>query len=152
MENEKDISKVIQKITALMRVSCRVEINDETTTDSTLVSVFTDEPADFLVGKDGQTLRAFEHVVRSIFKEQGAGKNIVLDINGYRHSRAMALAELAKAAVSRVKATQKPEALEPMTAYERRLVHVELANHPDVVTESIGQEPQRRVVIKPTQF
>ena len=132
-----------------MRVSCRVEIQDEVATDSTLISVFTNEPAPFLVGKDGETLRAFEHIIRAILKEQGANKSIVLDINNYRHVRAEALMERARGAVARVAATQKPEALEPMTAYERRLIHVELAGHSSVITESIGQEPQRRVVIKP---
>src|SRR3989338_7508857 len=50
---------------------------------------------------------------------------------------------------NRVKVSKKAEALDPMSSYERRLIHVELASHPDLETESIGEEPERRVVIRP---
>ena len=74
--------------------------------------------------------------------------NLILDVNDYRKSRAIYLIDLAKQAVNRVRNTQKAEALLPMTSYERRVVHMELASCPDIATESIGEEPYRRVVIK----
>ncbi len=75
--------------------------------------------------------------------------NIVADVNDYRRSRTSYVVNLAKEAVMRVRSTQKAEALLPMSAYERRIVHMELASCPDIATESIGAEPQRRIVVKP---
>jgi len=74
---------------------------------------------------------------------------VLIDINDYRKSRTNYLMDLARQAVGRVRNTQKAEALVPMTPYERRVVHMELASCPDITTESIGEEPHRRVVIKP---
>jgi len=59
------------------------------------------------------------------------------------------LKELAKSVADEVALTKKERILEPMSAYERRIIHLELASRPDVTTESIGKEPKRRVVIKP---
>ncbi|OGZ75979.1 MAG: hypothetical protein A3G45_02255 [Candidatus Staskawiczbacteria bacterium RIFCSPLOWO2_12_FULL_37_15] len=70
-------------------------------------------------------------------------------MNDYKKSRATYLIDVAKQTVTRVRNTQKAEALFPMSAYERRIVHMELAAYPDIATESVGAEPQRRVVIKP---
>ena len=72
-----------------------------------------------------------------------------LDINGYKDQRTKRVIEFARQAADRVKATQKPEVLFPMSAFERRLVHVELVSDKDILTESIGEEPKRRVVIRP---
>ena len=70
-------------------------------------------------------------------------------LNDYKKSKAQYAIELARAALARVRNSQKAEALIPMSAYERRVVHMELASCPDIITESIGEEPQRRIVIKP---
>ena len=95
-------------------------------------------------------LRALEHVIRAIaYKKLPENTNFILDINNYRKSRANYLIEQARTAAIRVKESKKPEALWPMSSYERRLIHVELAPHTNVLTESIGKEPNRRVVIKP---
>ena len=90
-----------------------------------------------------------EHVLRAILVKDGREGTIVLDVNDYRKSRATFLIDVAKQAVARVRNTQKAEALFPMSAYERRIVHMELATCPDIATESIGVEPQRRIIIKP---
>ena len=73
----------------------------------------------------------------------------MVDVNNYRKARANYLIETAREAAQRVIQTQKAEALSPMTSYERRLVHTELAGYKEVQTESIGQEPHRRIVVKP---
>ncbi len=110
-----------------------------------------------LIGKHGQNLSALEHCVRLIaFKKitEQADQNIndinfVLDVDDYRKFRAEEIVSLAKTTAERVSNTRRAEALPPMTSYERRIVHVELAGFSDLHTESIGQEPRRRIVIKP---
>ena len=74
---------------------------------------------------------------------------VVLDVNNYRKQREALIVELAKAAARKVAATQQEIALPPMNAYERRLIHAELADRPDLKTESAGEGKERAVVIKP---
>ena len=71
-----------------------------------------------------------------------------LDINNYRSSKDEALRELAKKAARRARFYKQPVALEAMSAYNRRIIHTELAVHPDIKTESAGEGVQRRVVVK----
>ena len=74
---------------------------------------------------------------------------VVLDVNNYRRQREELIIEIAKAAARKVAATGQEMALPPMNAYERRLIHAELAERPDLKTESTGEGKERAVVIKP---
>ncbi len=110
-----------------------------------------------LIGKNGQNLSALEHVVKIIalrkLRSEGPEENkicnFILDINDYRSSKANYIAEVAREVAKRVMQTQRPEAMPPMSSYERRIVHTELTLFKEVNTESIGQEPRRRIVVKP---
>ena len=150
-QNKEKIVATIKKIVGFMNLDCQVEIREESDSESkaTIVSVYTPDNVRFIIGKNGQNLKAFEHLIRAIFLKNKDSQNIVVDINDYKKSRASFVVDAAKQAVSRVRNTQKAEVLTPMSAYERRIVHMELASYPDVATESIGDEPQRRIVIKP---
>lgn len=116
------------------------------------LSVSTSDDSGVLIGKKGVNLEAMEHLLRVM-----AGKNtelprinLILDINDYRKTKTKQLVESAKEAAARVVTTARAEALFPMTSYERRLVHMELASYKNIETESIGEDPQRRIVIKPS--
>ena len=166
-QNKEKITAMVKKIVGFMNLDCQVEIREESGLESktTLVSVYTSDNVRFIIGKNGQNLKALEHLVRAMLlknndraKSEGVlrsegrmydSQNIVVDINDYKKSRASFVVDAAKQAVSRVRNTQKAEVLMPMSAYERRIVHMELAAYPDVATESIGDEPLRRIVIKP---
>ena len=119
------------------------------------VSVESDEDLSVLIGKNGQNLNAFDHIARLISAhklmdtEYKPIYNFVVDVNDYRKSKTNYLVEVAQNVAKRVIETGKAEALNPMSSYERRLVHTELASLKEIQTESIGQEPRRRVVIKP---
>ncbi|MGD0976719.1 MAG: R3H domain-containing nucleic acid-binding protein [Minisyncoccia bacterium] len=119
-----------------------------------VVSIESEKDLSILIGKNGQNLNALEHIIRLIaFRRVGGPEqkipNFAVDINDYRKSRSRYILDLAKSAASRVINTQRAEALAPMSSYERRLVHTELASYKEVLTESIGEEPRRRIVIKP---
>ena len=150
-QNRERIIATVKKIIGFMNLDCQVEIQEEGGTESkaTVVSIYTPDNVRFIIGKNGQNLKAFEHLVRAVVSKNSDNQNIVVDINDYKKSRASFVVDTAKQAVSRVRNTQKAEVLTPMSAYERRIVHMELASYPDVATESIGDEPQRRIVIKP---
>ena len=74
---------------------------------------------------------------------------IVIDVEEYKQRRHKALQALAFRMAERVKEKKVPFALEPMPAYERRIIHLTLADHPDVTTQSVGQDDARKVVIVP---
>ena len=103
-----------------------------------------------LIGRRGQTLSCLQYIVRLIVGHQtGAWVPIIIDVEGYKQRRYEALQALAKRIAEQVKAGGEPFALEPMSAYERRIIHLALAEHPDVTTQSIGEGEARKVVISP---
>jgi spoIIIJ-associated protein len=103
-----------------------------------------------LVGEKGKTLLEIQHLLNAILKKKiGSEIFIDLDIAGYKERKIRYLRELARSVADEVALTKKERILEPMPAYERRIIHLELASRSDVTTESIGKEPKRRVVIKP---
>lgn len=103
-----------------------------------------------LIGRRGQTLSALQYIVRLIVGRQIENwVPVVIDVEGYKQRRAQALNNFAVEMADRVKARGAPFTLEPMPPYERRLIHMALANHNSVFTESIGQGEERKVVIRP---
>jgi len=103
-----------------------------------------------LIGERGKTLLEIQHLLNAIFKKEiGEEFFLDLDVEGYKEKKIKYLKELARSVADEVALTKKERILEPMPAYERRIIHLELASRPDVTTESIGKEPKRRVVIKP---
>lgn len=108
------------------------------------------EDLGILIGRRGQTLAALQHLVRLIVAHQAKARvPVVVDVEGYKQRRNDALQALARKVAEEVKAKGRPFALEPMPAYERRIIHLTLANNPDVFTESTGEGKVRKVVIIP---
>lgn len=95
----------------------------------------------------GAMLPPLETVVNLIARREGES-TCVVDLNYYRRERERLIAELARAAARKASVTKMQVELPPMNAYERRLVHVEIATHPELTTESVGSGKERRVVIK----
>ncbi len=105
-----------------------------------------------LIGRRGQTLSCLQYIVRLIVGHQTkVWVPIVIDVEGYKQRRYQALQAFARNMAEQVKAKKAPFTLEPMPAYERRIIHLALADHPDVTTQSIGQGEARRVVILPKE-
>jgi len=105
-----------------------------------------------LIGRRGQTLAALQHIVRLIVAHQMKARvPIVIDVEGYKQRRYSALQALAWRMAEQVKERKKQFALEPMPAYERRIIHLTLADDPDVTTESTGVGEVRKVVIMPKE-
>ncbi len=88
-------------------------------------------------------------IARTIGRKVGVHGMVYVDVNNYRREREHLILEIAKAAARKVLITKADVELPPMNAYERRLVHTELATRPDVKTESFGDKRDRRVVVKP---
>ena len=103
-----------------------------------------------LIGRKGERLSALQHIVNLMLShEMGQWTRVLVDVEGYRGRREQQLREIADRAAARVVETGKMLQLEPMPALERRWIHLALRNHPAVGTQSIGEEPNRRVVVVP---
>lgn len=114
------------------------------------VNIKTDEPQ-ILIGQGGQTLFEIQHILRAILRKK-FGQEIFyldLDINDYKKKKIDYLKELARSAADDVSLTKQEKALDPMSAYERRVIHMELASREDIIAESAGEEPERKIIIKP---
>jgi spoIIIJ-associated protein len=142
----KNIIEEIFKHTACTLTSC--EFTDE---GSMLWCSISTPDSRFLIGREGETLRSFNHIVRKMIEkkvsEDEAGM-LMIDINGYNKKRFDSLKATAHMLAERARYFKNSVELEPMPAYERRIVHMFLENIPDIITESSGVGPGRRVVIK----
>ncbi|MDD5750094.1 MAG: hypothetical protein PHU56_00355 [Candidatus Pacebacteria bacterium] len=114
-----------------------------------LIELKTDEPQ-IWIGEDARTLWDMQTLFNRIFKKKLSEEaRIDLDVNQYKQNKARFLKDAAHEAANRVALFKKEERLPSMTAYERRVVHMELATRADVITESVGENDSRRIIIKP---
>ncbi len=105
-----------------------------------------------LIGRRGETLDAFQYVASlMVGKEVGQFIHLVVDVEGHRDRRQRQLQQLARRMAEQVTKTGRKLTLEPMTAAERRIIHMELRDHPAVTTQSAGEEPHRKVTILPKE-
>jgi spoIIIJ-associated protein len=119
--------------------------------DDGIVIEVTGENLGLLVGPKGATLGAIEELVRTVVQRQtdGHGVRINVDVAGYRAKRREALAQFTRGVADKVLETGRAQALEPMSAADRKVVHDTAAEIEGVGTESEGEEPRRRVVLVP---
>ncbi len=105
-----------------------------------------------LIGRRGETLDAFQYVASlMVGKEVGQFIHLIVDVEGHRDRRQRQLQQLARRMAEQVIKTGRKLTLEPMTASERRIIHMELRDHPAVTTQSSGEEPHRKVTILPKE-
>lgn len=102
----------------------------------------------YLIGYRGETLYALQNILSAVASKGIKGKiRVILDIEGYKAKREKTLEDLAEKVAKTVIKTRKPVKLEPMQAYERKIIHSKLQGNTKVETVSVGEEPHRRIVI-----
>lgn len=155
-EEEKVVAEIakglLEKLLTLLGVDGSVELENQPVVGQDMpVSVVLNIKGDdlgILIGRRGQTLAALQYMVRIMLGHQmKSWSPIIIDIEGYKRRRYQALQTFARNMAEHVKARGASFTLEPMPPYERRIIHMALADHPDVVTQSIGLGEARRVVI-----
>ncbi len=105
-----------------------------------------------LIGRRGETLAAFQYLsALMVGKASGQFVRLVVDVEGHRDRRERQLRQLARRMAEQVLKTGRKLTLEPMPASERRIIHLELRDHPAVTTQSIGEEPHRKITIIPKE-
>jgi spoIIIJ-associated protein len=143
-----DVRSLVERIVSELGVHGRVEVRE----DAYGVHVdCTGGDLGVLIGRYGQTIDAVQYVVNAIAaRREGERVEVTVDAAGYRERRRAMLERLAVRNAERARATGQPVELEPMTAVERKVVHLRLKEFDGVETSSEGTEPNRYVVVSPT--
>lgn len=135
----------------LEKMGIRADVEERSVTEISIpyLNVVTDE-ARLLIGVRARNLWALEYLIkRLIEREHPEASGFFLDVNGYRLHHLEELKAEAKDMAKKVRLYRTEFALKPMPPFERRIVHMALAEYPDIITESVGEGEGRRIVIKP---
>jgi len=144
---EKEIRDLLERLE--MGAEVKVGQEEDSKEPTVQVSIVVEEPK-MLIGEKGQTLFEMQHVLKLMLRKKIAEPfYLSLDINEYKKNKEEYLRDVAKTAADEVVLLKKPKELPPMPSSERRVVHMALAERGDVVSESVGDGPDRRVVISP---
>jgi spoIIIJ-associated protein len=141
------VRDLLERVTQELGIRCRLEISED---EQTIVAACSGRELGMLIGKHGQTIDAIQYLVNAILARSHGEerKEVVVDAAGYRARRQASLEALAVRSADRVLSTGQPIELDPMTAVERKVVHLRLKEFSGVETASDGTEPNRFVVIR----
>jgi spoIIIJ-associated protein len=145
-ETPEDYGKLfLQELSRFVDLNFNIKV---TNTTERLMFLVQCDHGDVLIGKDGETLEALQHILRlAIAKRYKQGLKLLVDINGYREKRRKALTIMVKRLADKVKRTGRIQKTDPMNPYERRVVHTLFKNNRNVTTKSEGEGHTKRVVI-----
>lgn len=133
-----------KELIALMDLHISPELDE-----SHMINLVGDD-AGIIIGKYGETLKAMEFLLNLMARQADEGERIRLDSDGYRERREESLRRLALSAARETSRRRRPTYLEPMTSWERRIIHMTLQDREGIETRSMGEAPYRRVVVWPT--
>lgn len=147
-----EIKALIKTLLEKMKVSGSVEV--VTTAENVQFAIRTPEGS-LLIGENGKQLQALNHLVKKMAERVVKGEEggplpppLLVDVNDYQSKRIEELRDLARLNAQRVRYFKKEIVLQPMSSFERRVVHLALASSPDVITQSAGEGDGRHIVIK----
>jgi len=143
---EEEAKKILEEILQKMRINYKI---NNVNWDSGKVRInLIGEDVGLLIGRKGETLNAIQFIIGLIINRKREEKiRVVLDVENYRKKKEKSLEELALRLSEKVKKTRKNVVMRPMNSQERRIVHTALQGDSQVTTFSIGEEPNRKVVI-----
>lgn len=146
---EEKVSEILENILGLLGLEGSFEVDEKE--DAVFVSIDAEDPG-ILIGRGGETLASLQLILNLISSRQfghGDSKRIIVDVSNWRKSKEEDLVSKTAAWTKKVIETNKLVELEPMPAWQRRIVHMMVEKTPGVKSESIGEEPERRLVISP---
>lgn len=146
---EETVSKLLARMKLQTQVSAHYDESDHENRQTIHVDIHGDDLS-ILIGRRSETLNALQYVASlMVGKQLEQWVQLIVDVEGYRNRRERQLRQMARRIAEQAIKTGRRQALEPMVAAERRIIHLELRDHPAVTTESIGEDPHRKVNIIP---
>ena len=147
---EEIVSELLEKMNLEAKVEAKYGEERDTLPFRPILVDISGSDLSILIGRRAKTLNALQYITRLILgKELEHGIPLSIDVEGYRERRELQVRQLARRVADQVADTGHEQALEPMPPNERRFAHIELQEESAVYTESIGEEPNRKVVIYP---
>jgi len=145
------INIILEKMRVIADVSVRLGEGDENRVQPVLIDI-EGKDLSFLIGRKAETINALQFITSLIVgRELGRWVPLQIDVQQYRKRREEELRKLARRIADQVTGTGRKQVLEPMPPNERRIVHIELRENPHVETESIGEDPKRKVTVLPKE-
>ena len=144
------LATLLEKMKITADVSATWGAPDEDDDSRPLILDVIGEDLGLLIGRRGETLAALQSITRLIIAKQLSKEvNVIVDVQGHKRRREEQLRRMARRMAEQAAQRQRTMSLEPMPAYERRIIHLELREHPTVRTESVGEGNRRKVTIIP---
>ena len=148
-DNLKIIEQAAKELFKLLDVEVKIKLAEDKENEAVKIQVETKE-IETLIGYQGRTLNSLQLILGlMISKKLDHWQRIIVNIGDYRERQEQELKDLAMSTAQKVKFSGQPVFLSNLSSFERRLIHLSLVDHPDVVTESEGEDGMRRLVIKP---
>jgi spoIIIJ-associated protein len=145
------IKIILEKMHVSADVSVKLGDSDSNRVQPVLIDIEGNDLS-FLIGRKAETINALQYITSLIVgRELGRWVPLQIDVQNYRKRRENELRKFARRVADQVESTGRRQVLEPMPPNERRIVHIELRNHPNVDTESIGEDPGRKVTVFPKE-
>lgn len=142
------LKKITEELFEHLGVKAKIQIKKEK--DGTIAVQLTSDEPGILIGYHGQTLAAIQLIISlMVFKQFGQWTRVLVNVGDYRERREESLGRLAQAAAQRAKLSGQTQSLPPMSSTERRIIHLALAEDPDVETVSEGEGQSRHILVKP---
>lgn len=146
--DQKTIEDTAEKMLSLLGIEGEVNLSEDMENSAVKVDIEANDAA-VLIGRHGETVDAFQLLLNQIYyRTSGEWKRILVDVGDYRARQNEHLQKMAIEAAAIVKETGKPQTIFDLPASDRRVIHMALADNPDVVTESEGEGRERHIVIK----
>jgi len=140
-----EITELLQKVVTAMGLTLTTTIED--TPDGTRINL-EGEDGGVLVRRGGEGLQALQHLVATAFRRQlGDDNRFVIDCNGFRKDKDLELKQMARFMAEKARSSGAPQEVGPLNPYERRIVHLAIAEDPDASSESIGDAFMKTVII-----
>jgi spoIIIJ-associated protein len=145
----KEAKKVLETLLNQLGLQAKVSIMPSEINETTTVLDIEGDDLGVLIGRRGQALTSLQYIVRLIVAEKfKTWASINIDVAGYKKRRYESLRNLAFRLAEQVKTSRRSINLEPMPADERRIIHITLADHPDVTTQSVDEGERRKIVVQ----
>lgn len=155
-KSKKIIEETIKELMEKAGFPSEIEVKEVTSDDQTgiICNIKTTEDSNLLIGQYGVNLQAFQHIARLAIRKKIEDEkvNFTLDVNSYRDQKNQSIIEQAQEAAQQAINEGRVIIMKPMSAYERRLVHMELSKNEKVATESVGEGENRKILVKPVNL
>lgn len=147
----KVVKKQVEKILELLDIKAKVEVSEDKENEAISVQIESEEPG-VIIGRHGETIQALQLLLGMIVSQEvGEWTRVLVNVGNWRETREETLKRMAAGAAQKAHFSGEEVALPPLSAPERRIIHLYLSENPDVTTESQGEGALRQVIVKPVK-